>query len=212
MIQQNSRPPPFPPPPSPAPPPPSLSLSTLLCVLSCSLFLPSFLFLSFLPTLLFIPCHWLTLSPSLSLPFPEVHVSLLALHTITSIHQLSAYSSLASSLPFLDAMTTPHPHYPAYTCFLATPFSHLPPLWAAECTSPHTCSPSPSPSLSSPKAQSFCSYPIPDVPRVWVSVCMCGRGTNKGAGWWVWDKWGCRVGGGGVFLPWAFCMCTMITI
>lgn len=90
-----------------------LSLSTLLSVSFLALFLPSLLFVAHsLSTLVpptpspSTPIHWPTLSPSLSLFFLEARVSLLALHTITSIHQLSAYSSLATQLPFLYTMTT----------------------------------------------------------------------------------------------------------
>lgn len=101
-----------------------------------------------------------TCSLSISL-LSRSHVSMLALHTITSIHQLSAYSSLATPLPFLYPMTTT-PHYPAYTCFFATPISHLPARGAAECTSRRTRPPSPSSPFSPLKAQ---PHPLtPDVP------------------------------------------------
>lgn len=103
---------------SSSPASPSLSpLCTLPRSLLMSIFLPSLLFLahslsslfSFLslsPSFLYSYSLAPSLSPSVSLSFPEAHVSLLALHTITSIHQLSAYSSLATPLPFLYSMTT----------------------------------------------------------------------------------------------------------
>lgn len=112
-MQQNSRPPPIPPSPI------SFSHSLLSSLLpsshsspkapiSCSL--PLFIILFPLFILFISSLYSYSLAPSLSpsryLSYPEAHVSLLALHTITSIHQLYAYFSLASPLPFLCSITT----------------------------------------------------------------------------------------------------------
>lgn len=138
-MQQNSRPPPFPPPllPSPSLPVSSLYPSPLspspLPPISHTLPLFIILFPLFtpLPSLLLF-----TGSVSFSLSFPEGHVSLLALHTITSIHQLSAYSSLATPLPFLHSMTTTPTTL--HTRFFATPPFLTPHLSGQLSVTPHT--------------------------------------------------------------------------
>lgn len=121
--------------------------------LSCFLFPPSLLFPAQSPspsttpsshTHLHTYIHWRCLTPSLSLSCPKSPVSQLVFHTITPIHQLSAYS-LATPLPTLFRIMTTTPS------ILHTPFPHLPPLWPVKCDSPHTFFPSPFPSLSSPK-------------------------------------------------------------
>lgn len=56
--------------------------------------------------------------------YPEAHVSVPALHTITSIHQLSAYSSLATPLPSFYSITPP---LSWLHMFSMTPISYPPP-------------------------------------------------------------------------------------
>lgn len=162
-------------------------LTPSLLSVSLSVFIPCTLALFIAPPQPVPPCLFLfagSVSPYLS-PLAEARVSLLALQTITSIHQLSAQSSLASSLPFSQRWDN-NPHSPAYTCSFATPFSQLPPLWAAECTSQHTWSPFPSNSFVF--LHPSCSLPHTRCPS---SVCVCvyveREDRNKGMG--------CRVGG-----------------
>lgn len=112
-MQQNSRPPPIPPSPI------SFSYSLLSSLhpsshsspkapISCTLPVFIILFPLFILSISFLYSYSLapSLSPSQYLSYPEAHVSFLALHTITSIHQLYAYSSLANPLPSLCSMTT----------------------------------------------------------------------------------------------------------
>lgn len=116
-----------------------------------------------------------SLSPSQSLFFPEAHVSLLALHTITSIHQLSAYSSLATPLPFLYSMTTP--------TTLITRVSLQPPSLTRHPLAKSTSLRSPPPSLSAP----FLFSPCNRCPLKFGWGCACGgEGRNKRMGWWWW--------------------------
>lgn len=132
---------------------------TFLLSRNISLSLQSFIFLDTLsPT----PLHSHSLArflfPSLYLSCPEAHVSLLALHTITSIHQLSVYSSLATPLPFYPLLiydsrlqVSLHPLFP---------IAHYQPL--------HNTQISPSPYQMSPKLRG----------------CSCGEERNKRPGWW----------------------------
>lgn len=114
-----------------------------------------------------------SLSPSQSLFFPEAHVSLLALHTITSIHQLSAYSSLATPLPFLYSMTTP--------TTLITRVSLRPPSLTRYPLAKSTSLRSPPPSLSA----LFLFSPCNRCPLKFGWGCACGgEGRNKRTGWW----------------------------
>lgn len=142
-------------------------LVSFLCPLSFSLDF----YLFYYPPLPYpsTPIHSLSLSPFPSLSFTEAHVSLLALHTITSIHQLSAYFSLATQLPFPCTMTTTptflHTHFVLQPHLISHPSGQL------NVDPSHTCSPSPP--LSSPKALYSPPpppSPIPDVPRAWLSV------------------------------------------
>lgn len=190
---------------------PHLFHSFFLCLLQA---LPLFIML----VSLFISVLWpLPFSSALVLPlsisfYPEAHVSVLALHTITSIHQLSAYSSLASPLPTLYSITPPlswlhmflyDPH------FTPTPHTQLPP-------SGQLSVPPPSLPYGPPSHQMSLKFG-------WACAFTERAGTK---GWWRW-WWGHRwvaviVRGGGwssgdaewcpAILPWAFSGWTINTI
>lgn len=158
-MQQNSRPPPIP-----------LSLisfsrsllsslhpsshSSPKAPISCTLSLFIILFpLYLISVLLFTGSLSFTLSISLLPRGP----CFLACITHNYFHP-SIICLLLFSLPTsLSLLYDNNPHYPAYTSFFATPMPHLPPLGATECTSPHSCPPSPSSLFSSLKAHPSCS-------------------------------------------------------
>lgn len=163
-MQHNSRPPPF----SPPPPAASASLSShspnLSPPFSSSLAYLAHSLLSVFSFLLLSPFfYWYySLVLTLNISFPEAHVSLLALHTITSIHQLSAYSSFATRLPSHYSVTiTPTILITRVSLWPPSSMPHIPRVPGA---AQHAS--------SLPPLQATLT---PDVPEVWVIVYMCGR-------------------------------------
>lgn len=164
-------------------------LTPSLLSVSLSVFIPCTLALFIAPPQPVSPCLFLfpgSVSPYLS-PLAVARVSLLALQTITSIHQLSAQSSLASSLPFSQRWDN-NPHSPAYTCSFATPSLNSHPC--GQLNVPHSTLglfslPTPL-SASTPPVASL----IPDVPAVNVCVCVWKERTGT-------KGWGAGLGMGG---------------
>lgn len=148
-----------------------LSLSTLFSVSFLALFLPSLLFVAHSLSTLVPPLPPSLDSYSLAHPF-SLPISLLSRGPcfLTCITHNYFHPSIICLLLFSHPTSFSlhydnNPHYPAYTRFFATPFSHLPPLWAAEYSSPHTCSPSPSPPLSCPRAHPLLYHPNTRCPQ-----------------------------------------------
>lgn len=158
-MQQNSRPPPIPPPPISLSPIPLSSLhpssySSPKAPISCTLPLFIIFFPLFIPLLsvfLFSGSLSFTLSISLLPRGPCFFACITHNYFHPSIICLLLFSYPTS----LSLLYDNNPHYPAYTSFFATPMSHLPPLGAAECTSPHSCSPSPSPPFLLPQSSAL---------------------------------------------------------
>lgn len=138
--------------------------------------------------------------------YPHPPASLLALNTITSIHQLPACPSFATALPFLHTVTTtPPPPPPQHTLFFPTPFSHLPPPWVVECASSHTCSLSPFSTIV--ELAALCGSAPTKNPLYQMSLQLwrvyAGRGhRTKGQDGGLGGK-----RGGEAILPRAFCVC-----